>query len=93
MKKISYFLGKNKKLAKALDDKSIFFIFRKIIKSEYGAKGEQGLFPEFYKKGKLFLRAKNSNWANEIWSNRQDVLKKINNEIGTEEVQEIKVQR
>jgi hypothetical protein len=93
MKRIDYLLNQKKPRQRPLDEKSLFFLFRRVIREEYGTKGEQSLAPRLFKNNKLFLEAKSSNWANEIWTNRQEVIKKINKEIGKEELREIKVQR
>ena len=94
MKKISHLLNQKRSAGTALiDDKSIFFLFKKIVREEYGAKGGQSFIPQLFKNKKLFLKAKSSNWANEIWVNRQEIVKKINSEIGKDELQDIVVQR
>ncbi|MCX6765394.1 MAG: DciA family protein [Candidatus Moranbacteria bacterium] len=92
MKRIKLLLKGKKTSAKVnLDDKSIFYIFRQVVQKEYGSRGVENVTPQFFKKKTLFLQAKNSNWANEIWMNRRDIIRKINKEIGTEEVEEIKI--
>ncbi len=73
-----------------LDEKTVFYIFEKIIKREYGKMGEVNIRPRFYKKGKIFIETGSSNWANEIWLNRQSLVKKINQELGSDEIKEIK---
>jgi hypothetical protein len=93
MKRIDQLLSQKKPPRRPLDEKSIFFLFKKVVREEYGAKGEQSLIPQLLKNSKLFLRAGSSNWANEIWANRQEIIKKINNEIGKDELRDIKVQR
>ena len=72
-----------------LDDKSIFFVFSKIIKNEYGNRGIENLKADYFKNGKLFIKTENSNWANEIWLNREDIIAKINRELGTNEIREL----
>jgi hypothetical protein len=93
MKRIDQLLKQKKSPRRPLDEKSIFFLFKKVVREEYGAKGEQSLLPQLLKNNRLFLKARSSNWANEIWTNRQEIIKKINNEIGKDELQDIKVQR
>ncbi|GBE16967.1 hypothetical protein BMS3Abin15_00791 [bacterium BMS3Abin15] len=91
MKKINQLL-KHKEFRKTvLDEKTVFYIFKKIIKHEYGKKGEENLVPDFYKNGKLFIKTQSSNWASEAWVNRQDIIKKINQELNTKEVKGIKI--
>lgn len=91
MKLLKNFLNRkhfNKKTD--LDEKTVFYVFEKVIKREYGRMGEENIQPRFYKKGKIFIKTGSSNWANEIWLNRQGLIKKINQELGSGEIKEIK---
>lgn len=90
MKKIGDFL-KKKELAKKmpLDDKSIFYIFDKIIKQEYGNRGIENLKAAYFKEKKLFIKAENSNWASEVWLNRNNLIDMMNSELGSDEIGEI----
>jgi len=91
MKLLKNFLaGKNFNKKTDLDEKTVFYIFEKIIKREYGRMGGENIQPRFYKKGKIFIKTQSSNWANEIWLNRQSLVKKINRELGSDEIKEIK---
>jgi len=72
-----------------LDEKTVFCVFEKIIKREYGRMGGENIKPRYYKKGKIFVKTGSSNWANEIWLNRADLAKKINQELGSDEIKEI----
>ena len=74
-----------------IDEKSLFYIFKKIIREEYGNKGVENLKPEIFKNKKIFIKAMNSNWANEVWINRANLVKKINTEIGSDEITDISV--
>lgn len=76
-----------------LDKKSIYYFFNKVIEKEYGSKGMENLKPDFLKNGKIFVKAKSSVWANELWLNREDFLDKMNKEIGSEEIKEIKIKK
>lgn len=75
-----------------LDDQSIFYVFKKMIAKEYGARGEQSIEARYYKNKKLFVAAKSSMWMSELQLNRQYFVDKINVEFGTEAVVEIKVE-
>ena len=91
MKKLGQLLFRkdlNKKAA--LDEKAIFYIFTKTIKELYGNKGIENIKPHFYKSGNIFVKSQSSSWANEIWLNKKEIIGKINNEIGTEEILDIK---
>ena len=93
MKKINQLLKHRDRKITVLDEKTVFYIFKKVIKQEYGNKGEENLKPDFYKSGKLFIKTQGSSWASEIWINRQDIIKKMNQELNTEEIKEIKVKK
>ncbi len=74
-----------------LDEKTIFFLAEKILLSQYGIRGKENISPKFWKDGKLFLFSQNSLWVGEVWTNRESIRMKINQEIGEEIVSEIKV--
>ncbi len=92
MKKIGSFLAK-KTLRRSgpLDEQSVFFVFRDIIKREYGRQGSQYIKPKMLKGNKLIIHVDSSVWANEIWLNRAYILAQINKELGSEELLEISV--
>ncbi|HBI17379.1 MAG TPA: hypothetical protein DDY52_04530 [Candidatus Moranbacteria bacterium] len=54
--------------------------------------GVLNIKPSYYKDGTIFLKINNSNWANEIWLNKQMLIDEINKKIGENEVKEIKLQ-
>lgn len=76
---------------KIWDEKSIFYAFYRVMREEYGKKGSNILKPHFLKNKKLFISSGNSVWANEVWINRGELIKKINQELGSKEVTEIKI--
>ena len=90
MKKIGQLLVKQKKDIR-WDEKSIFYAFQRIVREEYGAQGVKNLLPDFFQRGKLFIRGMNSNWSNEAWVNREHLVRKLNQELGTEEGREIRL--
>lgn len=94
MKKIGQYL-KNKDFTQqaVLDEKTVFYVFKKIIKNEYGNKGVEKLKPDFYKNGKLFVSSDSSSWANELWLGREEIKNKINHELKTDEIKEVKVRK
>ncbi len=92
MKRVGDILSGRKPSPKGkLDEKSIFYFFKKIIEKEYGDKGAANLQPDFWKGKKLFVKTKSSVWANELWLNRKEIAEKINKEIGSSEIDEIKI--
>lgn len=83
-------IKKRTTISQELDDKTVFYIFKKIIKEEFGNIGVEKLKPDFYKNKTIFIKPINSVWAAELWSNRVKIIRKINIEIGREVVKKIK---
>jgi len=92
MKRLGDLLLKRKKLNKiSLLDKDIFFVFRKVIKEEFGNMGAEKFIPDYYKDNQIFVKTKSSAWANELFSNRNKIIRKINAELGEKIIKEIKL--
>ena len=82
--------GRNLKKTVRIDDKTVFFIFKKVIQDEFGMVGLEKFFPDYYAKETLFIRAENSVWANELWLNREKIIKKMNQEFGEDIILKLK---
>lgn len=94
MKAIGKFLkSKQIKRRRDIDSESAFYVFKNIIKVKYGEIGVLNIKPSYYKDGIIFLKINNSNWANEVWLNKQMLIDEINKKIGENEVKEIKLQQ
>lgn len=78
---------------KHLDEKTVFYIAKKVLEEEYGMKGSENIIPLAYKEKQLFLSTRSSLWGNEVWLQRDDLKQKINNRLGEEAVLQIKVKR
>lgn len=93
MKKIAEYFQKNATSIKKAncDDKTIFFIFSKIIQKEYGRRGICEFTPHLYRFNIVYINAKRSSWAHELYTNRENIIKKINDELGSEVVKGLKV--
>jgi len=76
-----------------LDEKTVFYIARKVLLEEYGVRGGENIVPVRYQGKKLFLSSRSSLWGNEIWLEREYLKEKINNLLGQEGVEEVKVTR
>jgi predicted nucleic acid-binding Zn ribbon protein len=74
-----------------LDDKTVFFVFKKVIEAEFGQIGKQKFTPDYFAKGVLFVKAQNSAWSAELWTNKARIIKKINDELGEDGVGNIKM--
>jgi len=73
-----------------LDDKTVFYIFKKVVKEEFGNLGVENFIPDYFAGKNLFVRCKSSNWASELWLNKNKIMKKINKELGDSAVENIK---
>lgn len=78
-------------VASRLDEQTVFFVCRRILVEMYGAKGSENIIPQTYKDKKLYLSPRSSLWSNEVWLEREQILKKINLTVGSEAVMEIKL--
>ena len=87
MKKIGNLLDKRKFAKKTdIDPQSVFYIFNLVIKEEYGKQGAENIKPVFFKDRKIFIKATGSNWPSEILLQRKYILKKVNEQLGGEEI-------
>lgn len=87
----NYLAKKNIFKARALDDQTIFYVFKKVIKEEFGNVGAEKLIPDYYKNKVLFIRSDSSAWASELWTNKSRVVRKLNAELGEGSIEGIKV--
>lgn len=100
MRTLKDLLPKNKKttrfqagLGVNIDEKTIFFIAKKILVTEYGIRGGENIIPTLYKDKKLYLSSRSSLWGNEIWLERESLKDKMNSLLGGEAIVEIKLGR
>ena len=77
--------------ARTLDDQTIFYVFRKVIKEEFGVVGAEKLIPDYYNNKTIFVKSESSNWASEIWLNKDRIVRKMNAELGGGSIEKIKV--
>lgn len=94
MKSIGGFL-KYKKIRKSsvLDEESVFYVLKNIIKVKYGEVGALSIKPDFYKNGTIFVKTANSNWSGELWLNKGMLIDELNKKIGENEIKEIKIKQ
>lgn len=74
-----------------VDEKTLFFVCKKILVEEYGVRGGENIIPTFYKDKKLFLSPRSSLWGNEVWLGREYLKERINAMLGREVVMEVKI--
>lgn len=76
-----------------IDEKTIQFLFAKIIQAEYGAQGKSNVLVLSFQKGILTLGVYKSLWQAEITLIREDLQERLNTEIGSNLVKDIRIQR
>lgn len=74
-----------------IDEKTLFFVAKKVLIEEYGVRGGENILPTFYKEKKLFLSPRSSLWSSEIYLMREHLCKRINEMLGSDVIQEIKI--
>jgi len=85
------YLKKDQISKTSIDDKTVFFIFRKVIKTEYGRTGLEKFKAEHFSKKTLCVKTNSSAWAAELWTNRSVLIKKINYELNGDYINKIKI--
>lgn len=73
------------------DEKTVFYICKRVLVEEFGVRGGENVIPSFYREKKLFLSPRSSLWSSEIWLSRGHIRKRINEMLGCEAVVEVKV--
>ena len=93
MQSLQNLLKKKKSFKKplVLDEKTTFFVFRKIIQKKFGEMGKEKLIPDFFSKKTIFIKAKSSAWAAELWLNKEMIIREMNKDLGEGEVEKIKI--
>jgi len=74
----------------SLDDKTIFYLFKKVIKDEFGNIGSDKFLPDYFSNKTIFVRSDSAAWKAELWLQRGKIIKKINAELGYNALEEIK---
>jgi predicted nucleic acid-binding Zn ribbon protein len=83
--------GRMAKKKMTLDDQTVFFVFKKVIQEEFGNIGAANFRPDYFDGKKIFLKCQNSNWASELWLNKNKIVRLINKELGEKVIEEIKI--
>lgn len=84
------FPGKGKIKKAALDDQTVFYVFKKVIQSEFGNLGMENFQPNYFSGKTIFIRCQSSAWASELWLNKSKIIRLINKELGENSIEEIK---
>lgn len=92
MKSLRNLLKKHKQIKMhSLDDKDVFYVFQRVMKEEYGNYGSEKLKADFFKNKTVFVKSESPAFASELWTHRQKIIRKMNEELGEGAVREIKV--
>ncbi|EKE19473.1 MAG: hypothetical protein ACD_9C00002G0002 [uncultured bacterium] len=87
MKTLGSFISKKSLVRRTvIDEKSVFYVFGLVIRQEYGIRGAESITPVFFKDKKIFIKAASSAWESEIWLSRNQIVKKVNEQLGSEEI-------
>jgi len=76
---------------RTLDDQTVFFVFKKVIKEEFGNVGIEKLIPDYYNNKTIFVKSESSAWASEMWLQKDKIVRKMNTELGEGTIEKIKV--
>ena len=87
----NYLNKKNLFQARALDEQTIFFVFKKVIKEEFGNVGIEKLIPDYYNNKTIFVKSDSSAWASEMWLNKDLIVRKMNAQLGEGSIEKIKI--
>ncbi|MFZ2187261.1 MAG: DciA family protein [Candidatus Moraniibacteriota bacterium] len=82
---------KQRASSEEVDEKTIFHIAKRVLVEEYGVRGGDNIIPTYYKEKKLFLSPRSSLWASEVYLMRSHLAQRINEVLGGDVVQEIKI--
>ena len=92
MQSLKTFLAKkNIKRKIVLDDKTVFYLFKKIIKEEFGNVGIEKLIPDYFAQDTLHIKSQSSAWSSELELQKAKIIRQINKEIGGEQIRNIKM--
>lgn len=74
-----------------VDEKTIFFLFNRIIEEQYGKRGRSIIHPSRYQERVLTLRVMSPLWANELVLQETVLRKRLNKALDEEIVQMIRI--
>lgn len=95
MRSLKDFIGKRNSSVQAIpiDDKTIFFLFRKMIREEYGTRGSAELEPVAFADGVLSIKANNPLYSSELWVRRETIRERMNTALEQDAVLELRLVR
>jgi hypothetical protein len=91
MKALKLLLNRRKDLkGVSFDNKDVFYVFSRVIKSEFGEIGAGKFQFEYFGKKVLVVKCESSAWASELWINKDKIMRKMNEELGEDVVEKIR---
>jgi predicted nucleic acid-binding Zn ribbon protein len=76
-----------------VDEKTVFFLFEKILSEEYGMRGKENVQPYSYEDKVLFLYTEKSLWLSEMDMENERLRERLNALLGGDFVQKIYTKR
>lgn len=76
-----------------MDEKTIQFLFEKVITEQYGSRGKSNVVPLGFKEGTLIVGIYKSLWQAEVSLSKEELIEILNRKIGSELVNNIRIQR
>lgn len=74
-----------------IDEKTIFFLFERIVGDYYGQRGRKVIHPVKYQAMILTVKVASPLWANELLIQEQELCRRLNEAVGGEVLQGVKV--
>ncbi len=74
-----------------MDEKTMFFLFERIVGDFYGKRGRKVIHPVKYQGGILTVKVASPLWANELLIQEQELCQRLNQEVGKEVLQSVRV--
>lgn len=94
MRKIITLLSQKKKQrsqVESVDEKTIFYVFTDVIRTEFGEQGVRRFTPTYLSGKTLIVAANDHQWGSELWTQRVRIAEKINARIGQQAIILLKV--
>lgn len=79
--------------APKMDEKTIQFLFEKVVGEYFGSKGKSNVLPVHFREGVLMLAVYKSLWQAEVTLSKEDLREALNKKIGSDLVKDIRIQR
>ena len=73
------------------DEKTILFIFEKVVRKEFGDIGYAKIKPVCFTQKKIIAQSASANWASELFIHREAVRKEVNRMLGSNYVLDITI--